>query len=256
MNNYNLLEGKKALVTGARRGIGAATTLAMAAAGADVAAADVVTDDGLLDGVCAQIRDMGRESVAIRADISSVEDVRNMVRHAREALGRIDILVNCAGIWIPGATLLQTTDADWDRVIETNLKGTFFCCREVGGIMAEQKGGSIINLSSQVGINAGRGVGAYSISKAGIIMMTKQLALELGEYHVRVNALAPGVVKTDFNRAFWDFPGADKAAASVPLGRFAEAEDIARAAVYLASDFSDYVTGAVLPVDGGWRVGS
>jgi len=171
-----------------------------------------------------------------------------------DAFGKIDILVNCAGVWIPGQTLVECSDENWDKVIDTNLKGTYLCCQAVGKAMVAQKSGAIINLSSQVGLTPGAGSGAYSISKAGIIMLTRQIALELAGYNVRVNALAPGIVKTDFNSAFWKDPEVEKRTAGmVPLKRLAEPEDIAQAALFLASDRSSYITGEVLCVSGGWQ---
>jgi NAD(P)-dependent dehydrogenase (short-subunit alcohol dehydrogenase family) len=178
-----------------------------------------------------------------------------MVDQAVKKYGRIDILANIAGVWIPGQNLVETTEENWDKVIDTNLKGTWFCCKTVSGIMAEKGGGSIVNMSSQVGLNPGAGGGAYSISKAGIIMMTRQLALELAQSSIRVNAIAPGIVKTDFNKDLWkNEEGAGKMGGMVPLGRLAGPEDIAQAVLFLASDDAAYITGTVLPVDGGWRV--
>ncbi len=249
------LKGKTAIVTGGRRGIGRAIALALAGAGADVAIADIVADDGSLESVAAEIRKMGRRCLAIKADISSRSDVDEMTRRTLQRFGRIDVLVNCAGVWIPGETLLECREKNWDRVIDTNLKGTYFCCQAVGKGMVGQAGGNIINLSSQVGLNPGTGAGAYSISKAGIIMLTRQLALELAGKNIRVNALAPGIVKTDFNIDLWKNPEAERQISlGVPLGRLAEPEDIARAALFLASDDSSYITGAIIPVDGGWQV--
>jgi NAD(P)-dependent dehydrogenase (short-subunit alcohol dehydrogenase family) len=251
------LNGKVAVVTGARRGIGRAIALALANAGADVVVADLVKDDGKLDATEAEIRKLGRASFCVQADISRKPDVEDMVKRAVSRFGRINILVNCAGVWIPGQTLTECTEENWDRVIDVNLKGTWFCCQAVGNVMAKQKSGNIINLSSQVGINPGAGGGAYSISKAGIIMMTRQLALELAPYSIRVNAIAPGVVKTDFNIDLWKNAESAKAiAGKVPLGRLAEPEDIAKTALFLAADDSSYITGAVLTVDGGWTVSS
>jgi NAD(P)-dependent dehydrogenase (short-subunit alcohol dehydrogenase family) len=251
------LKDKVAIVTGGRRGIGRAIALSLAGAGANLVIADIVADDGKLDGVAAEIRKMGRDSLAVRVDISKKSDVEDMVRLAVKKFGRIDILVNCAGVWIPGQTLVECPEENWDKVIDTNLKGTWFCCQAVGRVMAGQESGNIINLSSQVGLNPGTGAGAYSISKAGIIMLTRQLALELAEKNIRVNAIAPGIVKTDFNRNVWqDAATARQVALGVPLGRLAEPEDIARAALFLASDDSGYITGVVLPVDGGWQVSS
>jgi NAD(P)-dependent dehydrogenase (short-subunit alcohol dehydrogenase family) len=250
------LTGKTAIVTGGRRGIGRAIALALAGAGADIVLVDIVADDGKLESTAAEIKGLGHQCLAVKADISSQDDIEDMTRRALEKFKRIDILVNGAGVWIPGQTLIETPEENWDKVIDTNLKGTYFCCRAVGKAMVKQKGGNIINLSSQVGLNPGAGAGAYSISKAGIIMLTRQLALELASNNIRVNALAPGIVKTDFNRNIWGNPEAEqRLSLGVPLGRLEEPEDVARAALFLASDDASYITGAVIPVDGGWQAG-
>jgi NAD(P)-dependent dehydrogenase (short-subunit alcohol dehydrogenase family) len=252
MNDHSL-RNKIAIVTGGRRGIGRAIALAFAKDGADVAISDVVVDDGNLHVTESEITKLGSRCLALQIDVSLRNDVEKMVRLVMDAFGKIDILVNCAGVWIPGQTLIECSDENWDRVIDTNLKGTYLCCQVAGKIMAGQKSGSIINMSSQVGLTPGTGIGAYSISKAGIIMLTRQLALELAGCNVRVNALAPGIVKTDFNAAFWKDPTVEKRTSGmVPLGRLAEPEDIAEAALYLASPRSSYVTGEVLCVNGGW----
>jgi NAD(P)-dependent dehydrogenase (short-subunit alcohol dehydrogenase family) len=246
---------KVAVVTGARRGIGRSIALALAEAGADVALCDIVSDDGKLDALFTEVTEMGHRSVSIRVDISQKVQVESMVRQVVDALGRIDILVNCAGIWMPGQTLLECDEEDWDKVIDTNLKGTFLCCKAVGQVMADQKTGVIINISSQVGLNPGIAIGAYSISKAGIIMLTRQLALELSRYNIRVNAIAPGVIMTDFNKSLWADPGiSGRIAQAIPLGRMATPEDVAEPALFLASDASAYITGAIINVDGGWQV--
>ena len=182
--------------------------------------------------------------------VDAAEKFRDLV--ARGSDGRIDILVNCAGIWMPDHSLLDTEESKWDRVIAVNLKGTFLCCQAAGLKMREQRSGSIINLSSQVGLNPGTLTGSYSVSKAGIIMLTRQLALELGLFHIRVNALAPGIVKTDFNKQIWQGDSEGRLADSVPLGRLGEPGDIGGAVVFLASEVSSYITGAVIPIDGGW----
>jgi NAD(P)-dependent dehydrogenase (short-subunit alcohol dehydrogenase family) len=247
------LKNKTALVTGARRGIGRAIALVLAEAGADVTVSDLVTEDGALESVSKEIGRWGSKSLAIQSDISRRSDVEKMVRLMVEAFGRIDILVNCAGVWIPGQTLIECSDENWDKVLDTNLKGAFLCCQIAGKIMAGQRSGNIINISSQVGVTPGTGTGAYSISKAAIIMLTRQLALELAGFNIRVNAIAPGIVKTDFNSAFWKGPEVEKRASGmVPLGRLAEPEDVARTALFLASEHSSYVTGEVLCVNGGW----
>jgi NAD(P)-dependent dehydrogenase (short-subunit alcohol dehydrogenase family) len=251
------LKGKSAIVTGGRRGIGKAIALVLAESGADVAVFDNVTDDGLLDETQKEIDALGSKSLASRMDISQKDDAEKMVQQAVKVFGKIDILVNCAGVWIPGQTLIECSEENWDRVIDTNLKGTYLCCQAVGKIMIGQKSGCIVNLSSEVGLTPGPGAGAYSISKAGIIMLTRQLALELAAYGIRVNAIAPGIVKTDFNAAFWKDPRVEKQTAGmVPIGRLAEPEDIAQAALFLASDSSSYMTGEVVCLNGGWHPSS
>lgn len=247
------LNNKVAIVTGARRGIGRAVAVAFAGAGADVVVCDAIVDDGGLKETEDSVRKQGSGSMAIQADISLRSDVEEMTQRAVDAFGRIDILVNCAGVWIPGQTLLECSEENWDAVMDTNLKGTFLCCREVGRHMIAQRNGCIINLSSQVGLTPATGAGAYSTSKAGIVMLTRQLAQEMAAFKVRVNALAPGIVKTDFNADFWKDPEKEKqASGQVPLGRLAITDDIAQAALFLASGASSYITGEVLCINGGW----
>jgi 3-oxoacyl-[acyl-carrier protein] reductase len=248
------LTGRTAVITGGRRGIGKAIALAFAGAGADIVLSDIVDDDGDLRDTEEAVKASGTRALALRSDVSIRDDVERLARKTKDAFGKIDILVNCAGVWIPGQTLIECSDESWDAVIDTNLKGTFLCCREMGREMMAQRSGCIINLSSQVGLTPGAGAGAYPVSKAGIIMLTRQLALEMAAYSVRVNALAPGIVKTDFNAAFWKEPEKEKqASAQVPLGRLAETEDIAQAALFLASDAAGYITGEVLCIIGGWQ---
>jgi NAD(P)-dependent dehydrogenase (short-subunit alcohol dehydrogenase family) len=250
----NSLKGKVAVVTGSRRGMGRAIALALARAGADIALCDLVRDDGNLDKVAEEVRTLGSQSLAVQADVSRKPDVENMIQLTVDQFDRVDILVNCAGVWIPRQTLLECSEEDWDRVIDTNLKSIYFCCQAAGKIMVEQKSGNIINMSSQVGLDPGIGVGAYSISKAAIIMLTRQLALELAKYNIRVNALAPGIIQTDFNADIWKDPlMRERVARAVPLGRLAVPEDVADVAVFLAADASRYMTGEILTINGGWR---
>jgi NAD(P)-dependent dehydrogenase (short-subunit alcohol dehydrogenase family) len=256
--NQPRLTGKTAVITGARRGIGRAIALAFADAGAEIVVSDRVMDDGRLLETEEAVKRFGVRALSIQSDISKSNDVADLTLKAIEAFGKIDVLVNCAGVWVPGQSLIECSEENWDLVINTNLKGTFLCCREMGKAMSVRNSGSIINLSSQVGLTPGAGAGAYPTSKAGIIMLTRQLALEMSVYSVRVNALAPGIVKTDFNATFWKDPQKEKqASAQVPLGRLAETDDIAQAALFLASDAASYITGEVLCVNGGWKpVGS
>jgi 3-oxoacyl-[acyl-carrier protein] reductase len=211
-------------------------------------------NDGKLNEVAEEIKELGRNSLSLKVDVAQRAEVEEMVRRTVSQFGRIDILVNCAGVWIAGQTLLDCNEDDWDKVINVNLKGTYLCCHAVAKVMVNQKSGNIINLSSQVGLNPSPGLGAYAISKTGIIMLTKQLALELANNNIRVNALAPGIVKTDFNKDLWKDPKAAKQIAnSIPLGRLAEPDDIAGSVLFLTSDDSSYITGAVINIDGGWR---
>jgi len=248
------LKGKTAMVTGARRGIGRAIALAFAAAGADVAVCDLVVEDGLLERTSDELTALGSRSLCLQSDISRRSEVEAMASRLAGYYGKIDVLANCAGIWIPGETLIECSEQNWDKVIGINLKGTYLCCQAFGKLMIEHGSGSIINMSSQVGLTPGTGAGAYSVSKAGIIMLTRLLALELAPYRVRANAIAPGIVKTDFNAAFWKAPEAEKASSGmVPLGRLAEPEDVARCALFLASSDADYITGEAIAVSGGWH---
>jgi 3-oxoacyl-[acyl-carrier protein] reductase len=251
------LKNKVAIVTGSRRGIGRSIAMALANAGADLVVCDLIVNDGKLNEVAGEIKKLGRKSSALKVDVARRADVEEMVKQTVGQFGRIDILVNCAGVWIAGQTLLECNEDDWDKVINVNLKGTYLCCHAVAKTMVNQKGGNIINLSSQVGLIPSPGLGAYAISKAGIIMLTKQLALELANNNIRVNVLAPGVVKTDFNRNLWkDSKAAKQIADSIPLGRLAEPDDIAGAVLFLTSADSSYITGTVINIDGGWRPGS
>ena len=253
---HTRLEKKVAIITGGGGDIGKAIALEFAGEGADVIISDIADNNEKLDALRADISEFGGTYQVIKTDVSNRVDVVNMVQQVRNIHGGIDILVNCAGVWIPGETLLECPEENWDRVMDINLKGCWLCCKEVGKVMAEPRKGVIINISSQVGITPGTGAGAYSISKAGMIMLTRQLALELGHLNIRVNALAPGVVKTGFNENIWKDPKiAEHLSSTIPLGRMAEPEDVAGAALFLASDESKYVTGDILTVNGGWQPG-
>jgi len=245
------LEGKNALVTGSRRGIGNTIALAFAEAGANVAVCDLVTDDGKLDGTAEKIRKMGRQSLAIPADTSRKRDVDNMVESVLREFGVIDILVNNAGTG-SAAPILELPEDEWDRVINVNLKGYFLCAQAVGKKMVERKKGAIVCTASQYAFKAARGMGVYCVSKAGVNMLIRVLARELGSYGIRVNGIAPGLVKTDLSRHDWEDPDirAQREAAT-PLGRLAETTDLAGAALFLASDAAAYVSGHTILVDGG-----
>jgi 3-oxoacyl-[acyl-carrier protein] reductase len=248
----NVLEGDVAIVTGGRRGIGRAIALAFAEAGATVCICDVVTQDGKLDAVAKEIKQFGQRSLALGIDISHRAEVEGMVQQVITEFGKIDILANCAGIWVPGQTLVECDESNWDRVVNTNLKGTHFCGQASARGMIDRRRGTIINIASDLGINPLPGIGAYAVSKAAIIMLTRQLALELGKYRIRVNAIAPGMIKTDMNIEIRSTPEVEREIASKRvLGRLGEPSDISKTAIYLASDNSDHVTGQTIVVNSG-----
>ena len=252
INKFSL-EGKVALVTGGSRGIGRATVLIFAEAGADVAMSSRKLPD--LEEVAEEIRGKGRKGMALASHIAKIEDSRNLVEKVKSELGRIDILVNNAGTDPYSGPILDAEEWAWDVTMNVNLKGAFFLSQLVARVMREQGGGSIINIASVDGIRPGA-LGIYSVTKAGLIMLTKVMAKECGQYKIRVNAIAPGLVETRFSEALLEEPGkVEKAIKDMALDRLGLPEDIATAALYLASDASSHVTGETIAVDGGELIG-
>ena len=243
------LTNKIALVTGGSRGLGRAIALAYADAGADVAIASRTLET--CNQVVDLIRAKGRRALAIEADVSDSKSVAKMVEQTRKEFGRIDILVNSAGVgW--AEKLVDTSDGTFDWILKTNLYGAFYCCRDVLRGMIDQKSGSIINLASMAGIKGPPGLGAYAASKGGVIAMTKVLAIENARYNVRVNAIAPGYFYTDMNSATLDDPQiGPKIVGRIPMKRAGKPEEIGGLAVYLASDDASFVTGEVYGISGG-----
>jgi len=247
------LEGKVALVTGASRGIGRAIALAFADAGADVAISSRKLPD--LEAVAEEIKAKGRKSMALASHIAKIEDSKTLVAKVKSEWGRIDILVNNAGTNPYYGPLLDAEEWAWDVTMNVNLKGPFLLSQLVAKVMREQGGGSIINLASIAGIIPSE-LNIYSVTKAGLIMLTKVMAKEWGQYKIRVNAIAPGVVKTRLSEALWKEPTkGEEAARSKALGYIGLPEDIAGAALFLASNASSYLTGETILVDGGESVG-
>jgi glucose 1-dehydrogenase len=237
------LDGKVVLVTGAGRGIGRALALGLADAGALVHVNDLEPPEDTLAGLPED-----RRGLALAADVSDTTAIREMFGR----LDRLDVLVNCAGVtgWID---LGDPSEAVWDHVVDTNLKGTFFCSTEAARLMRKGGGGSIVNVSTVVAARALRNLAAYAASKGGINALTIQLAAELAPDRIRVNAFAPGATNVERNLA--DDPRyLEVWSPLIPLGRVAEPEDMVGPAVFFASDQSAYVTGQVLYVDGGWTV--
>jgi len=255
------LEGKVAVVTGAKRGIGAEIALTFARAGADVVVGTRVVEDGQLEAVAKEVEKLGRRALAVQVDISRKADVDNMVEKVVDEFGHIDILVNNAAIafWRP---MLEVTEEDWDNVVDIDLKGYFLCSQAVAKKMVERgKGGDIINVASVAGVRLGEymrkvetRLGVYAVAKAGVLMLNKALAQEWAPYNIRVNAISPTRVLTPMSLA-WDNPEeAKRSSAYIPLGRIAQPSDVAGAALFLASDASNYITGDNIMVDGGQTV--
>jgi NAD(P)-dependent dehydrogenase (short-subunit alcohol dehydrogenase family) len=246
------LTGKVALVTGGSRGIGEATALGFAKAGADV----VVTSRKLpdLEKVAQKIRGLGRKSLAVEAHIGRLEDIRNLVSKVTSEFGKIDVLVNDAGTSPAISPMLDLDERLWDSVMNLNLKGLVFLSQAVARVMKQNGGGKIINVTSADGFRHEVSNGTYAISKAGVIMATKVMAQEWAQYNVRVNAIAPGHIHTRLGDSiFTVLPEYEQELLKrVPIGRIGEPEEIVGTMVFLASDASSYVTGATLIVDGGW----
>ncbi len=244
------LGGKVAIITGGSKGIGRAIALTFAEAGADVVVCSRA-QNGELGKVAEEIKGMGRRSLAVQADVSKKADVDNLVERAIKELGNVDILVNNAGTIIK-TPLTEISEEEWDQLIDTNLKGCHLCSQAVSRRMIDQKQGNIINMASIRGIAASADRAMYCVSKVGVIMLTRVLALDLARHNIRVNAIAPGFIKTGLNEFVWGNPEAlEKFKATIPLGHIGEPKDIAGAALFLAADASSYITGQTIVVDGG-----
>jgi 3-oxoacyl-[acyl-carrier protein] reductase len=242
-NGFGSLDGKVALVTGGSRGIGAAISRELAKAGAKVAL-NYRAGQEAADEVAGEIG-----GLAVRADVSKPEEVQALIERVEGELGDIDALVNNAGV-TRDTLIARMTDDDWQTVIDTNLRGTFNTSRAVSRKMLRRRAGSIVNLSSVVGVHGNPGQANYAASKAGIIGLTKALARELGSRGVRVNAIAPGYISTELTDVLND-EQRGLILQNTPLGRLGEPEDVARAVRFLCSDEAAFITGDVLLVDGG-----
>jgi 3-oxoacyl-[acyl-carrier protein] reductase len=247
------LNGKVALVTGGSRGIGKAICLTYAREGARVAV-NYTKGAREAEAVVAEIKATGGQAIPVKADVSQRSQVKKMVEEVLGAFGRIDVLVNNAGILIP-TNLMETSDEEWDRVMDVNLKGPFICMQEVAKTMIKQGGGRIISTSSISGLGcAPTGEGSYGCSKAGLIMLTSVAAQDLGPHGINVNCIAPGWIRTDMT-AGKSGTHADEVnkrkAGLAAVRRIGEPKDIAEVALFLASDESSFITGQVVVADGG-----
>ncbi|MBQ4340452.1 MAG: 3-oxoacyl-[Firmicutes bacterium] len=244
-----MLKGKTAVITGASRGIGAAAAVKFAALGADIAivyagntdGAQRVKEDCIKYGVKAEI---------FQCDVSDHGKAKELVSQVKSVFGRIDILINNAGITRDGLAMVMK-EADFDDVIDTNLKGSFNMIKMCLPVMLKSKGGKIINISSVVGINGNAGQANYASSKAGLIGLTKSIAKEMASKNITCNAIAPGYIETDMTK---DMETSDPLVSSIPMKRPGRPEDVAEAAAFLASSAADYITGEVIRVDGGLAI--
>jgi 3-oxoacyl-[acyl-carrier protein] reductase len=257
------LKDKVAVITGAGRGIGRATALELAQEGAKVVVNDLFQQ--MIDGVVAEIKAQGHQAIGIRADVSEGSEVERAADQALKQWGRVDILANIAGIY-PPVPLVEMKAEQWDRVLDVNLKGTFHWTKAVLPPMIAQKGGSIVNTASIDGAVLGQPTGSpelphYAAAKAGVLGFTRAAAMELAQHGIRVNAIAPGSIETEGTKALAEGLGASEEmivegmkafAETVPLKRFGQPIDIAKTALFLASDDSSYITGQLIIVDGGF----
>lgn len=245
------LDGKIAIITGAARGLGKSMAIGLAKYGAHVVITDVIDTSETLK----EIKKFDKKAFDLQVDVSDKSNVEKMIEKTVDTFGSIDILVNNAGI-------LKTADAedfsenDWKKVIDVNLNGVFLCAQAAGKQMIKQKSGKIINISSIAGLSGYASSIAYSASKAGVISLTQTLAAEWGKYNINVNAICPGVFATDMTADYLkDDQFKNMIKTNVPLGRYAESDELIGTIIYLASDAANYVTGHSLIIDGGWVAG-
>jgi 3-oxoacyl-[acyl-carrier protein] reductase len=243
------LKDKVAVITGCGQGIGKSIALNFAQAGAHIVAAEM--NPTTAKATAAEVRRLGRQSLAVATDVTNSGQIAKMVDAAVSQFRHIDILVNNAGITLPLAPVLWMRDGEWDKTLAINLTGVFLCSRAVGRVMIKQKVGSIINIASMSGHRAVPGEAHYAAAKAGVLSLTQTLATELARYQVRVNAISPGAIETELGVASRGSAKERVERAGIPLGRIGFADDIAAAALYLASDASDWVTGIDIQVHGG-----
>ena len=244
------LEGRRALVTGANSGIGAAVARALASAGARVCVNYLVGPEAA-EALVASIRKDGGEALAVAADVSDAGQVGALFAAVDRAWGGLDVLVNNAGVDGPRALAWEADPAAWERVLRIDLVGAFLCAREALRRMVGQKGGVVLNLTSVHEKIAWSGYSAYTAAKAGLSMLTKTLAQEAAPFGVRVLSLAPGAIRTDINRQVWSDPASlSDLLTKIPLGRMGDPEEIARVAAFLVSDAASYVTGSTVYADG------
>ena len=251
---FSDLHGKSALITGASTGLGRHFASLLAARGVRVAIG--ARRRASLEDAARAIGEAGGQALPLELDVTDAASVRAAVGAAQERFGAIDILINNAGVSVNGPAIDQAPE-EWDRVLDTNLKGAFLMSTEVARLLRERKRpGSIVNIASVLAFRQASHVAAYAASKAGLVQLTKELALELARHQIRVNALAPGYILTDLNRHFFESDPGQQLIRRIPQRRLGNAEDLDAPLLLLASDASRFMTGSVIAVDGGYMVGS
>jgi len=248
------LSGKTAVVTGAGGGIGRGVSIALAEAGCALIPAN--RNQESLDAVAGELKQAGAICEPCRTDVSKEEDILALAKHVRDKLGRLDILVNCAGITVKKPALEMTSE-EWDRVINVNLRGVFLCCKHLGALIKDSRGseddyGKVINIGSVGSFLGIPHSSSYCASKGGVLMLTKVLSTEWAQYHINVNAIVPGYIETPLSAGVLANPDAfKKVTSSIPLGKLGKPHDTAHLILFLVSQYSNYITGAGIPIDGG-----
>lgn len=246
------LEGRTAIVTGSRRGIGRAIALALAKEGANVVVSDISQED--CQKIVAEVEKLGRKGLALKCDVTSTPEVEDLVKKTVARFGKLDILVNNAGI-INFKPFLELTDEDWDTLINVNLKGQFLCARAAAREMIKSGWGRIVNIASISSGGCGIAfplIAHYTASKGGVMALTEALALELTPRGINVNAICPGAIDTDMSKGIKTSGQLEQLLLRIPKGRLGQPEEIANLAVFLASEEADYISGAAIVIDGGW----